>query len=256
MLLKLIVCEVFTREICHCVATSPHVVDLEFTPKGAHNEPAYLRNLLQERIDAANASEKNYDAIVLGLGLCGNATVGLFSHGAPLVIPRAHDCCTLFLGSKQRQKEHFGDTPSQAFSSAGYLEHGGDFVREAEAVREQSGFDVPFETFVEQYGEENAKYLWETLHPNYPQDGHVVFIEVPEFKHLGYAEECRRKAEAEGKEFAVVEGSMDLVRNMVNGEWNPADFLVLQPGEAITAVYDHDEVLRATKPNDGAASAT
>jgi hypothetical protein len=254
MLLKLIVCEVFTREVCHCVASSPHVVDLEFTPKGAHNEPAFLRKLLQGRIDAANASEKNYDAVVLGLGLCGNATVGLVSHGAPLVIPRAHDCCTLFLGSKERMLEHFGDSPSQAFSSAGYLEHGGDFVREAEGVREQTGYDLPFEAFVEQYGEENAKYLWETLHPNYPQDGRVVFIEVPEFKHLGYAETCRRKAEAEGKKFAVVEGSMELVQKLVNGDWNRDEFLVLQPGEAITAVYDHDEVVRAARPDGGGAS--
>lgn len=34
MLLKVIACDVFTREVCHCVATTPHVVDLEFTPKG------------------------------------------------------------------------------------------------------------------------------------------------------------------------------------------------------------------------------
>ena len=31
MLLKLIACNVFTREACLVVAESPHVVDLEFT---------------------------------------------------------------------------------------------------------------------------------------------------------------------------------------------------------------------------------
>ena len=58
MRLKVMACEVFTREICYCVAQSPHVIDLEFTPKDAHDKPERLRTLIQERIDAAHASDK------------------------------------------------------------------------------------------------------------------------------------------------------------------------------------------------------
>ena len=67
MLLKVIACDVFTREVCYCVARSPHVVDLEFTPKGAHDDPDVLRKLLQEKIEAAHTSKKSYDAIALCL---------------------------------------------------------------------------------------------------------------------------------------------------------------------------------------------
>lgn len=252
MLLKIIACEVFTREICYCVATAPHVVDLEFTPKGAHTDANVLRRLLQLRIDDANASGKNYDAIVLGLGLCGNSTVGLVSRGAPLVIPRAHDCCTLFMGSKERYSEHFADNPSQAFSSAGYIEHGGDFMREADEFHRQMGFDRTYAEYVEQYGAENAAFIWETLHPvrvEEQRDHRVVYIEVPEFAHLGYADQCREKAEAEGKCFLKLEGNLDLIRKLVHGEWDSKEFLVLKPNEVIAGVYDWDQVLRAAPPD-------
>ncbi len=45
MIIKLIACEVFTREACLCVANSPHTIDVEFTPKGAHNDPDYFQHL-------------------------------------------------------------------------------------------------------------------------------------------------------------------------------------------------------------------
>ncbi len=53
MTLKLIACEVFYREVCACVAASPHRVDIEFTPKGAHDRSDNLREMLQAKIDAA-----------------------------------------------------------------------------------------------------------------------------------------------------------------------------------------------------------
>jgi len=251
MLLKIIACDVFTREVCYCVAQSPHAVDLEFTPKGAHNDPDVLRALIQERIDAAHNSERTYDAIVLCLGLCGNSTVGLIGRGTPLVLPRAHDCCTLFLGSKERFKQVFGDRPSTPFSSVGYIEHGGELMREADHVRQQTGLNETFDDYVREYGEDNAQHLWETLHPGsvtHEQDP-VVFIEMPELDDASRAESCRQTAEAEGKQFEKLEGSLELIRKLVFGEWNERDILVIGEGESVAGVYDWDTVVKAV-PGD------
>lgn len=249
MLLKVIACEVFTREVCYCIAKSPHAADLEFTPKGAHDDANVLRKLLQERINAANTSDKQYDAIALCLGICGNSTIGLVSPGIPLVLPRAHDCCTLFLGSKKRFKECFGNKLSTGFSSIGYIEHGGNYVREANNINQRIGLDETYDDYVKKYGEENAKYIWETLHPDdvSEEQKQVVFIEIPEFAHSSYAEECQRKAE--GKQFLKLEGSMDLIRKLIFGEWNEHEFLVIHEGEAIAGVYDMDEVVKAVRNN-------
>jgi hypothetical protein len=244
--LKLIACDVLTREVSYCVARCPHVVDVEFTEKGAHDESDVLRALLQSKIDAIEASGKAYDAVLLGYGLCGNSTVGVQARGTRLVVPRAHDCCTLFLGSKARFKEHFAANPSQPFSATGYIERGEEFVREG-TVGRLLGQDRSFGDYVRLYGEENARYIMETLGAGLDKADHkrVVFIRVPETTQPAHAAEYRARAEAEGKEYVELEGSVRLICKLVNGEWDAEDFLVVEPGRRIQGVYDWDEIVRA-----------
>ena len=249
MVIKLISCEVFTREVCRCVAASPNVIDLEFTPKDAHNKPDSLRELLQERIDAASSSARGYDAIALCLGVCGTSTVGLKSRGIPVVMPRAHDCCTLYLGSKERFKEHFGDRPSTGFSAVGYIEHGNgmDLVREADDVRRQMGMDASYADLVEKYGEENAAYIWETLSKTNERlaSDPIVFIDMPGVDGATHLKACQAAAESQGKPFERLTGDLSFIRALVSGEWNKEDFLVITEGEEIGGVYDLDEVVTA-----------
>lgn len=249
MIIKLISCEVFTREVCLSAAHSTHIIDIEFTQKGAHNDPDYFRKLLQKKIDRAADSERNFDAIALCLGICGNSTVGLKAPRIPIIIPRAHDCCTLFLGSKEKFKKFFGEHPSSSFNSAGYLEHGGDFVREAETVIKKTGLDKNFDELVEEYGEENAKFIFDTLHSKQDAadlENKLFYIEIPEFAHLGYAEFCEKKALNQNKTFVKIDGSIKLIENLIRGNWNDDEFLIVPPGKQIAGVYDLDEVVKTT----------
>jgi hypothetical protein len=253
MELKLIACEVFFREICLTAASSPHRIDLEFTDKGAHNESDKLRAIIQARIDAAQSGDRAYDAIALGFGLCGNSLLGVRAGRVPLVLPRAHDCCTVFLGSRSAFAAHFKDNPSLPFSSTGYMERGGTPIHEATTLDFVPGVTREYQDLVAQYGEENAKYIFETLTASADQSRHggtdnrVVFIDTPEFSHLGFAEKCRAQAQDAGKSFVVLPGDMRLIRKLVNGEWDPAEFLVVPPGQKIGGVYDWEEIVRAEK---------
>ncbi len=244
---KLISCEVFFREICLAAARSPHIIDVEFTDKGAHDRSEILRELLQQKIDLADATKK-YDAILLGFGLCGNSTLHLQARSVPLVIPRAHDCCTLFLGSRQRFQHYFKDNPSMPFSAAGYMERGDSYVHE-DGYRLMMGADHSLMDLVEKYGEENARYIWESLHPDSAAYDHhkVVYIEIPETSGLGYAQICREKAVADGKEFVLLTGDMRLLEMLTQGHWPEDEFLIIQPGEKIKAVYDWDRILSTEK---------
>ncbi len=254
MRFKLISCEVFFRELSLCAAQSPHVIDVEFTDKGAHDRSDFLRNLLQGKIDAADAAEK-YDAILLGFGLCGNSVLHLQARSIPLVLPRAHDCCTLFLGSRRRFQHYFSENPSLPFSAAGYMERGDTYVHEDHFARMMSA-DSSLAEIMEKYGEENGRFIWETLHPEskvYDQNK-MVYIEVPETSRLGHAERCRQAALAEGKEFVLLSGDLRLLNQLVQAEWPEDEFLVVPPGERIAAVYDWDRIVRTAPGSDDVRS--
>ena len=119
-LLKVIACEIAVRELCHIAATSPSIVDFEFLTQGYHDTPAAGRVEIQKRIDAVPKGK--FDAIVLGYGLCSNILTGLTTAHTPLIIPRAHDCITFFLGSKERYQEFFDANPGTYYYTSGWLE--------------------------------------------------------------------------------------------------------------------------------------
>jgi len=77
----------------------------------------------------------------------------------------------------------------------------------------------------------------------------VVFIDVPELAFLGCAERFREKAQSEGKECIRVEGDLGLIRKLLDGEWDPADFLIVEPGQQTIGVYDWAEIIRARRPD-------
>jgi hypothetical protein len=234
------------------VARTPHTVDVEFMEKGAHDKSDFLRQLIQSKIDSAQCGDKKYDAILLCYGLCGNGAVNIESGDMRVVIPRAHDCCTIFLGSKDRFRQYFADNPSLPFSSTGYMERGGSYVREA-SIERILGLDKSYGEYVRLYGEDNARYIFETLNPvlTGEQERKVVFVDIPETRHLGYAEKCRAKAQAEGKEYVQLQGDIRLIRNLVFGEWNSDDFLVMTPHQRTAGAYDWDEIIRAEDATEG-----
>jgi hypothetical protein len=233
---KLISCEVFLRELCAALSGSPNVVDPEFLEIGLHDDPARLRALLQERIDAAG---DGYDAVLLGYGLCGNGLAGIRAGRAPLVLPRAHDCCTVLLGSRGAFAERFGPNPSASWTSAGYAERSPHLLRTAE---EALGID--YEDLVRKYGEENARYVREALKPAVPET-EVRFIELEETAGLGHAETMRARAAGEGKGFALIRGSSRLLRGLVAGGWDEAEYLVVPPLSLIVPLYDHDNIFES-----------
>lgn len=246
MLFKLLACNVFQREACWCLARSPHMIDVEFFELGEHIHPQQLKQRLQAKIDETDRAAKEYAAILLLYGLCGNAAVGLQARKTRLVLPRAHDCCTILLGSKERFREHFEDNPSRPFSSVGYLERGEYYVRTDEGGG-QIHYGDQYAALVAQYGEDDAKFIWDSMHPPGLEqtNDRVVFIDLPETAGLGAADRFRAQAEQQGHTCVRLEGSLDLIRRLLNGDWNPADFLVVEPGQQTVGVYDWQEIIRA-----------
>ena len=246
MRLRLLCCNLFQREACYCLARTPHVVDVTFLQLGEHARPHILREILQSHIRAADVQQPQYDAILLLFGLCGNATAGLSTRHTPLIIPRAHDCATILLGSRAAFQQHFADNPSQPFGSVGYVERGNDYMlqRPEEAA---TGDSETYAAYVAKYGEENARYIWETLHPQQPEN-RAVFISIPETAAAGQQLQAdfHAKADAAGQEFVLLNGNIKLIDGLINGPWPSDEYLTVPPGHIVEGVYDAEQILRAT----------
>jgi hypothetical protein len=244
--LKLISCEIFYREICAAVARSPHRVDVEFLPKGLHDigsEKMLAR--LQERIDLVDASE--HETILLGYGLCNRGITGLRARAIPLVVPRAHDCITLFFGSLARQTEYYEKHPGAYFLTSGWIERGAELGSLGPAsIQNQLGLNASYASLVEKYGEEDAKELYAELGDMLHNYRRIAFIEMGVEKGLGFEDEARRQATSKGWEFEKIAGDAAWLQRLVSGPWDSPQFLVVPKGQRI--VDRHDGSLVAAAP--------
>ncbi|MBD3242689.1 MAG: DUF1638 domain-containing protein [Chitinivibrionales bacterium] len=237
MKIRCISCEALARLVYAAAARSRHVVDIELLPIGLHADAADLRRKIQERIDAVAAG--SYDAVVLGYGLCGKATAGLTAGSTRLVIPRAHDCITLFLGSRERYNTAFSEHPGTYWYAADYIERGGPQAGAGMALGGTGAEDIEktYREYVETYGEENAAYLMETMGAWRAHYDRAAFIDCglgvsPETKHAAQQQARRR-----GWRFETVPGELVLVRKLLDGTWDQ-DVLVVEPGRTVRESYD------------------
>ncbi len=241
MRLHVIACDILARPVYLCAARSPHVVDVTLLKRGLHDQPPDLRTTLQAAIDATGPG---HDAVVLGYGLCGGAAAGLEARDIPVVLPRAHDCITLFLGSRER---YATETSGQAtyWYVADQLERLTDYGASAGSFRVGSDTDDQMAEvraeYVAKYGEANADYLMEVLGAWQSRYGRAAFVSMGVADDTESVAVARAQAERRGWAFDRLEGNMILIRRLIDGDWD-GEALVLQPGERLAMSWDDDVV--------------
>lgn len=241
--LKAIICEVLAREIYHCAARSHNVVDVELLEKGLHSVPADLREALQKCVDRVPADR--YDAIILGYGLCGTALAGLRARDLPLVLPRAHDCITLYLGSQQAYQALFTDHPGTYYYTPDYIERGGaDSIAGLGANDDATKLQAQYQEYVEKYGAENADYLMEVMGAWKAHYDQATYIDIEGLALPDYRPRVREQSAKRGWSYNEVLGQLTLLRDLVDGKWEEGRFLRVGPGQVIVGTYDSD-VMRA-----------
>lgn len=238
MRLNLIACEVLHRELCSAVARSKNQVDIKFLPKGLHDlgREAMCAEL-QKQIDDTDYAR--YEAILIGYALCGMGTVGLRARRLPLVVPRAHDCITLLMGSSDKYLQYFDSNKGVYFRSTGWLERGENSdPMTIERTKQRMGVGANLEDLIDRFGEDNGRYVYEQLRAYQTSYRQLTFIRTGIEPDDSFEQKARTEAKERGWDFDVVQGELGMIHRLVDGEWNPREFLVVQPGEHIEARYD------------------
>jgi Protein of unknown function (DUF1638) len=211
-------CEVLAREVYFCAAHSPHIVDVELFHQGLHDTPSDLRVKLQTQIDGAVGH--GYDAVVLVYGLCGKATEGLKARDIPLVIPRAHDCITLFLGSRERYQQEFKKNPGIYWFANDYVERGKRAGSTLTMGSAGPNTDTPalYVQYVAKYGKDNADYLIEVMGAWSKHYNRAVFVDLEVGDASRAERQAQENAEKRGWTYERIAGDLVLIRRLLDGE--------------------------------------
>ncbi len=211
--LKVIACEVAFRELCFCASKVDTIVDFSFMPRKLHIVGVEkMRATLQNEIDQVDT--EIYDAILLAYGLCGCGVVGLKAK-LPIIIPKAHDCISFFLGSRQRYTDLKQEHQKAFYFTSGWLER--------EIVPKNEGLAQNLASYKSMIDD-------------------IIFINTG----VGNSEDYRRQAQQLAQEceasFIEVNGNNSLLLNFLNGNWNENDFTIIPANHQIIATNDDNIV--------------
>lgn len=237
MRFQFIICKVLQREAYFCAAQSPNVIDIVMLPQGLHNEPDELRRQVQLALNqTTDSKDRQYDASLLGYGLCSNGIVGLKS-SIPVVVPRAHDCITLLLGSKDRYQQYFDSHHGIYWYSDGWID--------CSLQPSKERYETILAEYAEKYGQDNAQYLME-MEQNWMKEyewaTYVDWSLPGSEEHKAFTNEC---AEFLGWNYDELNGDPALMQRFLDGQWDPQEFLVVEPGQVIAQDLTNPGIITA-----------
>lgn len=231
--LVVIACPSLQPDLQMLAAQSDTSIAFHHLERGLHEcagEP--LHRALQSAVDQTTEC----DAIVIAYGLCNQSVVGLQARTIPVVIPRAHDCIGILLGSSRRYLDELARKPGTYFQSAGWLNAARD-VRQPEFTFGPNS-NVTHERLVARYGEEAASYLQAQFDGFTRHYERLAYIAMPVDAAQGWEGEARDLASTRNWKYERLEGDPGWLSRLLNAEWDESEFLMLQPGERVTLTAD------------------
>jgi len=238
--IAVIACGVLEPEVRHFTRESTHILERVFLPMGLHETPSVLQTELQLAITRAE-SNPAVETIVLVYGLCGQGVENLRHERCPLVIARAHDCVTLFLGDKERYARYQAENPGSYWFNPGWIRGKASPGPEREAhLREQ---------YAGKFDDDDVEYLLETDRNSLGHYIRATYVGLglgDAEKEADYTKTC---AACMGWGFDRIPGDPALLKALLSGDWDEKRFLIVPPQHVIRLTGD-DSIIRAEPEGD------
>ncbi len=234
--IALLACGVFESEIAKFAPAYPNIVVQEQYETGLHDHPETLRKTLQLAIDAIDGRD-DIDAIALLYGLCGCGTAGIRAKRHSLVIPRAHDCITIFMGSKEKYSEQQRSCPSCYYYTPGWNRN--------RRVPGPEKFEAMKEELEKKFDPDDVEFLLESERNQWKLHDTATYLDLGTGDAQVEADYAARCAEWLGWKFQRLPGDPQLLRDLLAGNWSdPARFQIIEPGGQLLHSPD-ERIMRA-----------
>ena len=231
----LFACTVFEDEIALHARDAAHIVETRWFEIGLHDRPDQLRASLQTHLDEI-AARPDIEAVVLAYGLCGRGTAGLRAVRHPLVVPRAHDCITVFMGSKEAYAAHQRRCPTCYYYTPGW--------NRARRVPGPDMLELRRADFALRFDAEDVEFLMDSEREQLAMHDTATYLDLGTANARTEADYARSCADWLGWKFEHLPGDPSLLKDLLWGRWDPERFLIVPPGMQIGHAPD-ETILRA-----------
>jgi N-methylhydantoinase A/oxoprolinase/acetone carboxylase beta subunit len=251
-----IACAVLAIDMKHCAKKLGLDIEYKFLEARLHNNPTMLKKKLQIAIDEISVTGL-CNRIIIGYGICGKGTIGVQSHQVPMVIPKVHDCISLFLGGDEEYQQQFKKYPGTYYLSAGWC----DEKTEPMSQRNQWAYfgeqKLYFNDLVKKHGKKAAQHTFNFLNSWQKNYQRAAFIETGIKNSSQYEKFAREMAREYNWKYHKINGSQSLIEKMITAEKSTADILFVPPGHVIefdaiqstlsaNPVWDHTTSIKTT----------
>lgn len=174
-----------------------------------------MPELIQEQIEQVTSYASR---IILGYGLCSNGIVGLKAPRQGLIIPRVHDCISLFLGSPGEYEARMEKEPGVYYLTPGWVAEGKDPIGIVE------------DDYTARVGRETAIWAMNEELKHYTK---IAFINNGVGDVDALRQRTHENARFFNKQFDEVDGSNRFFRKILFGPYDGPEFITVAAGETV-----------------------
>jgi len=255
-----IACGVLSIDMRHSAEKLGYDIEYRFLEAGLHNNPKLLKEKLQAAIDEISATGL-CRRIIIGYGVCGKGTIGVQSGAVPLVMPKVHDCVSLFLGGDKAYKRQFKKYPGTYYLSAGLCEEKTEPISQRKQRAYFGDQKLEFDDLVKKHGKEAARYTFDFLNSWQKNYQRAAFIETDVKKSSKYEKIAQDMADEYHWKYEKIKGSSALIDKMITAEHSTSEILFVPPRHVIgfdaiqstlsaNPVWD-SEIIKVISPGHG-----
>jgi hypothetical protein len=139
-----------------------------------------------------------------------------------LVIPRAHDCIAIFMGSKEAYAEHQRRCPTCYYYTPGW--------NRGRRVPGPEKLEATRAELAAKFDAEDVEYLIETERATWAMHDTVSYLDLGTDDARAEADYARKCADWLGWKFEHLRSDPTLFRDLLWGRWDPERFQIIQPG--------------------------